>query len=220
MAEKYGVIPPKFTKAWWGYFWEYYKWHVIGGLFVIICVVTTAVQCATREKYDITVTYAGNLPFDTETQDKIEEALSPFVDDIDKDGKQSVFFQSLTISGAKGQEQYDMAIMTKLDLEFQNDCSNIFLHSPDQLDRMLSRDYVGDSYVPVDEWGVDVGDREIKTGSDGVGYAVNVSDSKLFKDLGLTLNDTYIVLKGNYKDDDKNKAGYESALKIIAEILK
>ena len=187
---------------------------------MIICVVTTAVQCATREKYDITVTYAGNLPFDTEVQDKIEEALSPFVDDIDEDGEKSVFFQSLTISGAKGQEQYDMAVLTKLDLEFQNDCSNLFMHNSEQAERMLAREYTGDTYVPVDEWGVDVGDREIKNGSDGVGYAVNISDSKLLKDAGITLDDTYIMLKRNYKDDEKNKAGYESALKIIAEILK
>ena len=29
MAEKYGEIPPRFTRAWWNYFWYYYKWRVV-----------------------------------------------------------------------------------------------------------------------------------------------------------------------------------------------
>ena len=44
MAEKYGVVPKRFTREWWDYFWMYYKWHTIAIAFVIIAVTVTIVQ--------------------------------------------------------------------------------------------------------------------------------------------------------------------------------
>ena len=48
MAEKYGEVPPKFTKKWWEYFWDYYKWHVIITVVAVLIASVTIVQCATR----------------------------------------------------------------------------------------------------------------------------------------------------------------------------
>ena len=52
MAEKYGEVPPKFTKKWWEYFWDYYKWHVIITVVAVLIASVTIVQCATRPKYE------------------------------------------------------------------------------------------------------------------------------------------------------------------------
>ena len=49
MAEKYGEVPPKFTKKWWEYFWDYYKWHVIITVVAVLIASVTIVQCATSE---------------------------------------------------------------------------------------------------------------------------------------------------------------------------
>ena len=43
MAEKYGEVPPKFTKKWWEYFWDYYKWHVI--ITVVAVLIASVTQC-------------------------------------------------------------------------------------------------------------------------------------------------------------------------------
>lgn len=221
MAEKYGVIPPKFTKAWWSYFWDYYKWHVIATLFAVMCIAVTAVQCATSTKYDLTVTYAGNKLFTDEEQTKLQTALAPFIEDIDGNGENSVFFQSLTISNAKGQEEYDYAMRMKLDLEFQNDCSFIYLLSKEQLELMMSRDYTGDLYVPAAEWAPErANDESVIKGQDGVVYAVDISNSKLIGDLGLHCDGTYALLKQYTKDSEENKKAYESSLNILKEIIK
>lgn len=221
LAEKYGVIPPKFTKAWWEYFWDYYKWYVIGGGFVLLLVVVTAVQCATQKRYDMTVTYAGNAYFSEEQQTHLEDAMANFVQDVDGNGEQAVFFQNLTISGQKGQEQFDYAMQTKLELEFQNDCSFIFLFSKEQLDSMLSRDYVADLYVPVSEWAPDLSsDFETVSAQDGVAYAVNLENSSFFKNLGINSKDLYVAIRYQAKDDEKNQAAYESSLNLLKEFTK
>lgn len=219
LAEKYGVVPPKFTKAWWSYFWDYYKWYVIGGGFALLCVIITAVQCSTREKYDLTVTYAGQLVFDSETSAAFENAVSPFAADVDGNGEQSVFFQTLSISGAEGQEEFDYALQMKLDLELQNEHSFIFLFDKNQLDLMLARDYVDELYVPVSEWAPD-GDFPTVSAADGTAYAADVSGSAMLKELGIQCDGMYAVLRTNTWDDDLNRQAYESSVKILNEIVK
>ena len=221
LAEKYGVIPPKFTKAWWAYFGDYYKWYVIGGGFALFCVAVTLVQCATREEYDLTVTYAGQLVFDEATSVGLENAMAQYTDDIDGNGEQSVFFQTLTISGASGQEQYDYVLQTKLDLELQNERSFIFLFGEEQLNNMLNREYVADLYVPVSEWAPDLG-SEFPTvaGVDGGLYAVDISNSSFLKNLGINCDGMYAVLRINTWDDEENLAAYESSIAILQEIVK
>ena len=199
MAEKYGVVPPKFTKEWWPYFWEYYKVHTIVAAFIIIAVVTTAVQCAGREKYDLNVTYGGKLSFDTELTPKLEEEFEKYIDDVDGNGEKNVFFQAMTISGLQGYEQYDYALETKLQLEFQMENSFIFLLDKTQMDTLMKMDSAGETFTPVSEW-------------------ADISDSKIFADCGFSCEGTYALIKLNLKPEEK--AAYESSKKLLREIIK
>lgn len=219
MAEKYGVVPPKFTKAWWSYFWDYYKWYVIGIGFAVICIAATAVQCATRREYDVTMTYAGQMVFDSEASAAVENAAAEYTEDIDGNGERAVFFQTLSISGASGQEEYDYALQMKLDLEFQNERSFVFLFDKSQLELMLARDYVNDLFVPLSEWAGDTGGRETAAGSDGQVYAVDVSDSGFFEDIGVQCPGTYAVLRRNTYDDGENKMAYDSAVELLRAMI-
>ena len=221
LAEKYGTVPPKFTKAWWSYFWEYYKWHTIAIAFVILAIVVTAVQCATKEKYDLNITCGGKIYYDTETIDKFKERVSPLAADVDGNGESSVFFQVLTISGERGQEQYDYAMQMKLDLEAQNDCSFIYIFDKERLDRQLNLDYANEVYRPVSEWAPEkCGTDETVKGFDGVEYAVSLENSSLLKELGMNNKDTYAVIMLNNKEDEKNIKAYESSVNILKEIVK
>ena len=76
MAEKYGEVPPKFTKKWWEYFWDYYKWHVIITVVAVLIASVTIVQCATRPKYDMNVVYAGHMNYSEEEINKLKEIIS------------------------------------------------------------------------------------------------------------------------------------------------
>ena len=92
MAEKYGTVPPKFTKAWWGYFWDYYKWHVIITVAAVVIAAVTIVQCANRPKYDMNVIYAGHMNYSDEEIEKMQNLLSEYIEDIDGNGKKSIFY--------------------------------------------------------------------------------------------------------------------------------
>ena len=218
MAEKYGTVPPKFTKAWWGYFWDYYKIHTIVIAFLIIAVVTTAVQCATKEKFDLTMTYGGKLSYDTEATEKVEALCEPFIEDIDANGEKNIFFQVMTISGEKGFEEYDYALTTKLQLEYQLENSFIFMYDKKQLEPMMKLDYVDEMYVPVSEWAGDVDESKIIKAPNGIGYAVDISDSKLFNDNGIYCEGTYLALKMNFKPEQA--PAFESSKSIAKEIIK
>ncbi len=57
-------------------FWYYNKWKVIGGLFVLFVLIICLIQCATREKTDVSLVYGGALSAsDSRTQD-MRAALS------------------------------------------------------------------------------------------------------------------------------------------------
>ena len=74
--EKYGEIPKRFTKEWWSYFWDYYKWHVIGGAVVLAMIIITAVQLMSKVAYDEIVTYIGEASYSDSAVEDIAERMS------------------------------------------------------------------------------------------------------------------------------------------------
>lgn len=212
MAEKYGTVPDRWTKEWWDYFWYYYKWRVILIAFAILCVVFTVAQCAMREKYDLTVTYAGHMMYSEEEINRLTAGISEYIDDVDGNGEKSVFFQQLNFMDTMGSEEYDYASQSKLDLEFHNEQSFLFLYDEKELQNMLGRDYADEIYVPVSEWAQDAdGDLE---------YAVSLKDSAFFAENNIYSEDLYLVVRRNYKDDKKNVLAWESSVRIANNLIK
>ena len=88
--EKYGTVPKRFTKLWWEYFWDYYKWHTISVAFVSILILVTAVQCATQVKYDMTITVAGDKYLSEDIQSQLSGELGEVIEDCDENGERNV----------------------------------------------------------------------------------------------------------------------------------
>ncbi|MCI5605412.1 MAG: hypothetical protein MR413_07175 [Clostridia bacterium] len=219
MAEKYGEVPQKWTKEWWGYFWDYYKLHTIITLFVIICVAITVTQCVTREKYDITMTYAGHKIY---TDDEISRAavgLSQYIDDVDGNGEKSIFFQQLNFVDQMGSEEYDYASQTKLDLEFHNECSFLFLYDASQTELMINRDSASELYVPVSEWADTMPEQGMLYSKDGVAYAVKLDNSAFLEENSIYNDDLYVLIRRNYADDEKNALASESSIRIANVLI-
>ena len=76
MAEKYGTIPPKFTREWWKYFWDYYKVHTIVTVILVAAVALTVYSKATAPKYDLTLCYAGASVLNEQTEEAIRKEAS------------------------------------------------------------------------------------------------------------------------------------------------
>lgn len=218
MAEKYGEVPPKFTKKWWEYFWDYYKWHTIITAFAVICVAVTAVQCATRERFDLNMMYAGNMYYGEDNTAAITSQLEELIDDIDENGEKNIYFSHLVFSNQPGQEEYDYAMKTKLDLSFQEDCTFLYLLDKDIMENMIKNGYAGDVYVPVSEWALGF-NGETVAADDGVAYAVPLKDSKFFNENSYSCENLYLLVRGNFKEDEKNAAAYESSLRIAQKLI-
>ncbi len=217
MAEKYGTVPPRFTGAWWEYFWTYYKWHVLIPLFAVIFAVVTITQCATRQKYDQTVTYAGHMVYSDEEMQKLHDLLLPEVDDTDGNKESALFLQQLTFSDQAGNEEFDYAVQTKLDIELGNDNSYLFLYDASELELMTNREAADEIYLSVSEWGENIAPEKIYE-KNGFRYAVNLKDSKILRDNGIYCDDLYAVIKQNYSNDNKSAAAAANAVRL-ANIL-
>lgn len=217
--EKYGEIPPKFTKKWWEYFWYYYKWHTIITVTALIIALVTIVQCANREKYDMNIVYAGHMNYGDEEISRARALFSQYVTDIDKDGKQSVFFQTLMFSDGAGNEEYDYAMQTKLDFTFTDDCTFIYLMDEIEAALYINRDSVSDTFEKTELYAPDT-DARVITAEDGNSYAVNLKDSDLLKTNGIYCDNLYLLVRSNNRDDEKNIQAHEDALKLAKELIK
>lgn len=226
MAEHYGVVPKKFTKEWWPYFWMYYKWHTIGIAFALMLIIITAVQCATSEKYDVVVNYMGKTYFAPEAAEEFQAALEPLIEDVDGNGENNVFFQQLTLSSTSGAEERDYALQVKHDLALSDDTSYLYLYDKEEAELMLARDSSDDVYLPLDEW-CDAAMLEaaeekgaVLYSESGAPLAVLAQGSEFLEGLGMDTSDIYVAIRKNYSDEEINLAAYRSAEVMANAILK
>ena len=103
--EKYGTIPPRFSRAWWSYFWEYYKWHTIISAAIILLVGVTVYQSVTSPKYDLTITNAGGVQLADDMSDRLCADLGGIIADSDANGETNVFLQQLAIGSAESRSE-------------------------------------------------------------------------------------------------------------------
>lgn len=221
MAEKYGTVPDRWTKEWWAYFWDYYKLHTIAAVFIIVCIAVTIVQYATRERYDLTVTYAGYKMYSDEDAEKIQNVLSQYTEDVDKNGEKSVFFQDMTFMGTPGSEEYDYAIQSKLDVQFVDDAAYLFIYDEKEIHTMMGRNAVSGQYTAVEDWAdAEIDDSLLYKAEDGKSYAVKLSDSALLGENGIYHDDLYVLVRKNYSNKEKNILAYKSVVRIANELIK
>lgn len=219
--EKYGEIPPRFSGAWFGYIWEYYKWYLLGGAFVIILVAMFLFQCTHRVKYDMTVVYAGHMTYSEEQQAKICGKAAEYVPDIDGNEKVNIYFQPLVFSDKAGNEEYDYAIQTKLDLTFVDKYAYIYLMDEIETALYMQRDMIADIFEPVSEFAPESNAETMAGDSDGVEHAIKLSESRLLKECGIDGENLYLMVRKNTNpDDERDIKSHEGAIefaKALAE---
>ena len=219
MAEKYGTIPPKFTPAWFGYVWLYYKWHIILPLAVILFTGFTMYQCTHRPQYDAEVIYAGHTVFSEAQTEEIPLGLAQYVDDVNDDGEKTVFFQQINFSDTPGMEEMDYNMQMKLDLQFQRGETFLFIYDKDETDIMIARESAELIYLPVTDWADVMPDADKLYTKDGVPYAVSLANNQKIKDIGINTDDIYLTLRINYSDGDDIAKKYENAKKLANALI-
>ena len=220
MAEKYGTIPPKFTKAWWEYFWLYYKWHTIITLFVIICIAFTFYQRITTEKYDVTLTYAGYSTFPEETVEEISSSLSPLCEDVDENGEKRLRFSNITFLEDDSNPNYNMAMYTKLQLSLSSDEVYLYIIDKNLIDAFLGDNALSSAFEPVENWYKGTVNSETAFSKFGKVYGINVSECKTLKNILKEPENHYLLMRYYPTDNQKKQLkGYNAASKLGTQII-
>lgn len=221
MAEVYGVKPKIFTKEWWPYFWMYYKWHTIGAVFVALCIIITAVQCVNREKFDVTVTYAGTAYMLDGAVDKLEIALSELTEDIDGDGENKAFVQQLNMGSDQANAELNYALQTKHDISLGESTSHLYIYDKEQGDIMISvREQAEATYTPITKWYEgDFDSSEVLLSKNGVPLGISLKDSKLLEKCGIDGDGLYVTVKICNGDKGEDVSSYNSAVAMAKAML-
>lgn len=219
MAEKYGTVPPRFTKKWWEYFWYYYKWRVIITAAAVLLAAVTIVQCATRPKYDLYAVYCGHMNFSEANIEAFRSLIAERIDDIDQNGEKSVLFSQLVFSDTTGSADYDYAVQTKLDLTMGDDRSFIYLFDKAEAELQLQKEAAGEIFTAAEEFNENPA-AETLAAADGRAYAVSLSGSAILKENGISGDDLYLVIRQNYNTDAENITAYKNTLEIARLLTK
>lgn len=221
MAEKYGVVPKRFTREWWDYFWMYYKWHTIVAAFIIIAVTVTIVQKINAPKYDITLTYAGNDYISEQSTDELQKALSPLCDDVDGNGKKALSFLQLNLSDEGNDPQYTMAMSMKLQLSLSEDETYIFIMDENLIKTYSESDGAGGAFAHVKDWlTAEISDDKLYAASNGEFAAVRLDGNKYLTAAGIDTSGKYLAMRFYPRKDQKKQiSGYNAAVKLANKIL-
>ena len=218
MAEKYGEVPPKFTKKWWEYFWDYYKWHTITVICVIAAIVITVVQVKNREKYDLNILVGTYSHMTTESIESLTNELEEKTNDVDDNGESNIMLLYNGFSDNVDQTEYNSAMEARFSLYLQEDRSFIFIVDEQGSQLLLDIDYCDEMYVPSSELTSDT-EGGLK-GSDGVVYGTPLKNSTLLKKHKINGENLYLILRKNFKDDTLNAKAFDESLKLVEELIK
>lgn len=218
--EKYGTIPPKFTKQWWSYFWDYYKIHTISICAAAVLIGTTVYQCATQTKYDLSVSYIGTQDITEEQEAKLSEIIKPEIDEITGNEEIDIDYMTYPINPNntdKSASEYEYAMQMKYTAELQAGTTDIYIMSRDNAE--ANKTY-SDCFTEISE--LTDSAENVLTDDSGRAYAVSLKNSRALKEAGIDSSDMYLSLRLLFEMNEKKDEyvlNHENALKAARLLL-
>ncbi len=213
MAEKV-VIPKTFTKEWFGYVWDYYRYHIIGGIVVVALLVMTGVELADRVEYDANINYVATDVISLETSEKIADACKTVSDDVNGDEETNINLTQLnfTHEAAKDPNLYT-ALTNKLMTTFAVEDEFIYIMDKTMMNEVLNMSATEGVFIPVGEWADQCNEDEI--------YGASLKESTLLNNYEINTENLYILVRMNYDADNSELSiKEENAIKIANFLLK
>lgn len=219
--EKYGTIPKKFTKAWWEYFWEYYKWHTISIAFIIFMVSSLTYSIVTATKYDAYVSYVGKSPTFMVSKESLKELITPLTEEITENETIDISFDEYsldaTVEPEASEVEMESAISMKLMAELEAGDSYLFLISKNNLDGFHG---LSDCFVDTSVYAE--GAENVYTDENGRACAVSLEGNEKLTAAGVDCTDMYLAVRALYerdRDSEQKPKLYENSLKIAKFII-
>lgn len=195
------------------YIKDYYKWHIIIALLVVIAIVLTIVHYATKEEYDIRLFYVGEAYIGSDYADTIY-SLSDLCDDVTGDGEVKLLFDQFCYGGLNDPQYLNTmtATLEKMLAKEKDVCLVLADRSLAGMILSMSGKYVmqADLWAPL----IDSDKHLVVSGFPG---AVNLKNSAYLGEKGFPTDDLYLIL---LEEEYKNAAVFENARKVALELIK
>ncbi len=213
MAEKF-TLPKTFTKEWFGYVWDYYKYHILIGIAVILLVVMTVAEIAGREKFDGNINFVSEYIINTETAEKIATISEKASEDIDGNGEVNINFSQLNFTEeAIKDPNTEIALRNKLMALFVTEDEFIYIFDKKMMEDTLSMESTEGLFMPANKWS----DIECEEGT----FGVSLKDSAVFESAGVNSEELYILIRECYdKDNEKLVKKQENAINLSKFLIK
>lgn len=208
-------------------FFSYYKWYILIALFFVITLTVMGVQMCSREKYDISVMYAGNAILSDTASAEIEKAFVTLGEEKDKAllyelvimndeeiGKAyEKGYPSTSVSPERVRKNKKMLAMNVMGDEYF-----ILMLSPECYNIMLSNG----TLEKLDDIGVATGDKASLRADD---YSVKLHELdfvKKYKAFSVLPSDTVVCFKKISEMNEKKKTKLKKRaddLEIFAKMV-
>lgn len=217
--EKYGTVPPRFTKDWWGHYWHYYKLHIIFGLIMLIAVIYLVVGLVNKVEYDLNieiVTEDGLLTPDT--TEMFKEKTKSLANDVTGDNEIQIEYQNELYSSAIEKNmnyiQQNNALITRIMAEVELAEKQIYIVNRTTADYLVDFECM----LPVKSWSEDALDKSIYKE-----VFFSLEGNAEFSKMGFDTSNLYIgviELRDKVKDDEALRAKQENAKYVAGELIK
>ena len=218
MAEVYGEKPKRFTKKWWSYFWDYYKWYVVAGVFLLMIVLGLLHHRYQMSKYDLTLYYAGPHYFPANHVEEISEELGALCDDVNKDGEKFISFANLTISTEDFDPEYKSSMLITLQFALEEEEIYVYIIHKNFAPRYVAQTAKDSRYAPTKDWlTADVKNAKFLS-AHNLDYGVSLDGYKLFEEWNFDPKDHYLLIRKKPSDKDELPA-YNAAIAFANKLL-
>lgn len=220
--EKYGTIPKKFTKAWWEYVWEYYKFHIAAVLFAIFFVGSIVHTNLTRKYYDLYISYIGLGDFNEAIQAEFDNIIIPVAEDTNEDEEVDSTYYVYNVENPADDElftEYEYASESKIIVELQVGESFLYILSKANGENMYE---VSNCFEPISEFVKEHGDADVLISNEGYPFAVSLAGNEQLMAKGIDTSDMYIAVKKVYqneKDDQRKLKVHKNSLNAAKQLL-
>lgn len=190
----------------WENFWYYYKYHVLAGVFVLICIIVFAKDMIAKIDYDYCVSIVGNYATPEEDKVTLQKWFEERAEDLNGDGEVHVQVADYFLpreEDAGFDPQLYAASQTKLTVDLQEGTSMIYFLSEDNYQKFLE---------------MDVFPEEEET--------VKIQDCKGFEELGkpVSMEDMVVTMRLMYEDsklgkNDDMQSYFEKCQTLLNEFI-
>lgn len=124
----------------WENFWYYYKYHVLVGVFVLVCIIFFVKDMKEGIEYDYSVGVVGNYMLPEEDRVSMQKWFEEHAEDLNGDGEVHVLIADYCLpkeNDAGFDPQMQMANQTKFTVDVQEGTSMIYFLSEDNYKKFM-----------------------------------------------------------------------------------